>query len=152
MMKQRMQRRNKQTMKYSLQGSTYPIYKKDDDGNIIYKDIDGNLEPVETGEYITGYEPTVDFCASINGRLHEAMVRAFGTDESNNYAQIVAEKNTLPFKIGTRIWKKSEVIYKDSEKTIVDGDSADYVVRGILDESLNEDMFYLQKLNHEQGV
>lgn len=144
-------KKNKQRMFYSLQGKLYPVYQRDDDGNIIYyTDSEGNQIPLETGENSVGYSEAIEFFGNIGGRLYDAFVAAFGTDNSKSYAQLVTDRDEFPdFKNGTLIWLDSEVEYKDEEKTIVDGDSADYVIRGVLKESLNEDAYYLQKLNKE---
>ena len=48
-------------------------------------------------------------------------------------------------KVGSVIWKKSEVGYKDDDKTIVDETTADYTVKGIADEGMSEDLFLLQR-------
>lgn len=141
--------RNKQKMFYSKPGESTPIYETDEFGNIKYITVDGEQIPVETGEYSPGFSMPVEFKANIAGKLSDVIIRAFGADSSDNHAQIVSDKNVLPFEIGTRIWKKSKVRYKDDAKTIVDGDSADYVVRGLLLEGLSEDMFYLEVLSHE---
>lgn len=141
--------KNKQKQFYSNPGKSVPIYETDEDGNIQYIEVDGELVPVETGEYEPGFSMPVEFKANISGKLNDVIVRAFGADSSNNHAQIVADKGVLPFKIGTRIWLRSKVEYKDEAKTIPDGDSADYVIRGLLLEDLNQDMFYLEVLNHE---
>lgn len=141
--------KNKQKQYYSNPGKLVPIYETDDEGNIRYIEVDGELVPVETGEYEPGYSMPVEFKANISGKLNDVIVRAFGADSSDNHAQIVADKGVLPFKIGTRIWLRSKVEYKDEAKTIVDGDSADYRVDGLMLEGINEDMFYLSVLNHE---
>ena len=47
-----------------------------------------------------------------------------------------------------RIWKDSEVLYKNET---VDADSADYEVIGVNTEALNEDCFLLKKLLHNVG-
>ena len=47
--------------------------------------------------------------------------------------------------VGSLVWKRSEVKYKDNDKTIVDSLSADYTVKGIADEGLTADLFLLQK-------
>lgn len=141
--------RNKQRMKYSNYKESLPVYERDSDGNIIYISVDGENVPIETGEYETGYEKPTCFRANINSTLTEAFIRAFGVDKSSNKSTIVCSKGFLPFEIGTRIWRKSEVRYKDTAKTIVDGDSADYEVVAVNDEALNEDMFLLQKLSNE---
>jgi len=141
-------KKNKQKMYYSQKTGSRAVYARDDDGNIIYETIDGKRTPVETGETEVSYAGAVEFYANINGKLNDAIVRAFGVDNSDNHAQITANKDEFPFVIGTRIWLKSEVKYLDVDKTMIDEDSADYEVRGVLHEGLNEDMFYLVVLNH----
>ena len=137
---------NKQSMKYSLQGEKVPIYETDENGNIIYyTDSDGNQIPIETGECTTGYSQPVSFFSNINNKLNEVVWQDYGIDNSTNYAQIVASKDELPLKAGSVIWKKSEVGYKDDEKTIVDETTADYTVKGIADEGMSEDLFLLQR-------
>lgn len=137
---------NKQSMKYSLQGEKVPIYETDEDGNIIYyEDADGNKIPLETGEYETGYSKPVSFFANINNKLNEVVWQDYGIDNSTNYAQIVSSKDELPLKSGSVIWKKSEVGYKDDDKTIVDETTADYIVKGVADEGMSEDLFLLKR-------
>ena len=137
---------NKQAMKYSLQDGQIPIYETDEDGNIIYyTDSDGNQIPIETGEYTTGYSQPVSFFANINNKLNEVVWQDYGVDDSTNYAQIVASEGELPLKAGSVIWKKSEVGYKDEAKTIVDDKSCDYIVKGVADEGMSEDLFLLQR-------
>lgn len=141
--------KNKQKQYYSNPGKLVPIYETDDEGNIRYIEVDGELAPVETGEYEPGFSMPIEFKANITGKLDNVVIRAAGADASDNHAQILADKGILPFKIGTRIWLRSKVEYKDEAKTMPDGDSADYVVRGLMLEGLNQDMFYLEVLNHE---
>ena len=137
---------NKQAMKYSLQGEKIPIYETDENGNIVYyTDSDGNKIPIETGEYKTGYSQPVSFFANINNKLNEVVWQDYGIDDSTNYAQLITSKNELPLKVGSVIWKKSEVGYKDDENTIVDETTADYTVKGIADEGMSEDLFLLQR-------
>ena len=137
---------NKQSMKYSLQGERVPIYETDGNGNIVYyTDSDGNKIPIETGEYTTGYSQPVSFFANINNKLNEVVWQDYGIDDSTNYAQLITSKNELPLKVGSVIWKKSEVGYKDDENTIVDETTADYTVKGIADEGVSEDLFLLRR-------
>lgn len=139
-------RKNKQKMKYSLQGIEIPIYQTDDDGNILYyEDSEGNKIPLETGETEIGFSEPVSFLANINNKLNEVVWAEYGVDNSTNYAQIVAAKGVLPLKAGSIIWKKSEVSYKDDAQTIIDDTTADYVVKGVADEGLSVDLFLLQK-------
>ena len=137
---------NKQSMKYSLQGERVPIYETDENGNIVYyTDSDGNKIPIETGEYTTGYSQPIPFLANINNKLNEVVWQDFGIDDSTNYAQIVTSKDELPLKVGSVIWKKSEVGYKDEEKMLVDITTSDYTVKGVADEGMSEDLFLLQR-------
>lgn len=132
---------NKQKMKYSQKIDSEPIYLTDDDENIIYDDVTG--EPVETGEYKTGYSNPVSFCANISNKLNEIAWKDYGIDNSAEYGQLICSKNELPLKKGDLIWKKSSVSYKNDGT--VDGTSADYIVKGIADEGLSEDLFLLKR-------
>ena len=120
---------NKQSMKYSLQGERVPIYETDENGNIIYyEDSDGNKIPMETGEYTTGYSQPVSFFGNIAMSGGEVDSVEFGIDVSGYDATLVVDKGTIPIDETSRIWHTSEVGYKDAEKTIVDGSTADYKV------------------------
>lgn len=139
-------RRNKQSMRYSLQDAEITTYETDEDGNIIYyEDTDGNKIPIETGETTIGYSEPVFFLANINNKLDEVTWREYGIDDTTKFAQIVVAKNALPLKVGSIIWKKSEVEYKDEAKTIIDETSCDYTVKGVADEGLSVDLFLLQR-------
>lgn len=149
---------NQQEMTYSLIGEEVPEYETDENGNIKYDgytdddgnfipylDEDGNKIPLPTGGMTTSYEKPEKFKASINNKLDEVLVKEFGIDNSTLYAQIVANKGALPLTVGSLVWKRSEVKYKDDDKTIVDSLSADYTVKGVADEGLTADLFLLQK-------
>lgn len=129
---------NKQKMYYALQIGEVPIYE-------YYTDSGGNKIPLETGEYKIGYGKPVEFFGNINNKLNEFVWKEYGIDNSTNFAQIVASKDVLPLKAGSVIWKKSAIKYIDNENTIVDESSADYVVKGVADEGLSEDLFLLQR-------
>ena len=120
---------NKQAMKYSLQGERVPIYETDDDGNIIYyTDSEGNQIPLESGEHTTGYSQPVSFFGNIAMSGGEVDSVEFGIDISGYDATLVVDKGTIPIDETSLIWHTSEVGYKDVEKTIVDGSTADYKV------------------------
>lgn len=137
---------NKQKMFYSLQDGQIPIYESytDEEGNVIYiTDDDGNK--IETGETTIGYTKPVEFKANITNKLNEVVWQDYGIDDSTNYAQIIVSKGALPLKAGSVIWKKTQILYKDDENTIPDESSADYTVKGVADEGLNEDLFLLKR-------
>lgn len=158
-------RRNRQLMYYSIPDGTTPLYETDSDGNIIYEfyegengekiyylDDEGNKIPRDTGEIVTHYSEEVPFNGSLSSQLENAIMRAWGSDNSKNYATLVLAKtatdfngNQIELTNGTRIWRKSTVKYMPDGSP--DGGSADYVVSGVLDEELNETSYYLTKLD-----
>ena len=137
---------NKQSMKYSLQGERVPIYETDENGNIIYyTDSDGNKIPIETGEYTTGYSQPVSFFFFFSMRGGEADSVEFGIDVSGYDATLVVDKGMIPIDETSLIWHTSEVGYKDAEKTIVDGNTADYKVIAVKP-SLNTTKYILGRI------
>ena len=139
-------RKNMQEMKYALQIGEAPIYQTDEDGNIIYYvDSDGNKIPLETGETEIGYSKPVPFSANINNKLDKVTWREYGIDDTTKFAQLVVQKDSLPLQVGSIIWKKSEVVYKDGAQTVIDEKSCDYTVKGVADEGLSVDLFLLQR-------
>lgn len=147
---------NKQEMRYSKQGERVTIYKRDENGNIVYEsykdlasgsviyytDEDGDKIPKILGEKVGFSEPTY-FYANISNKLSEVLVKEFGIDDSSTYVQIVTDKGELPIKAGDVVWKQSDPTY--TEDGLVDEKSADYVCKGVADEGLTVDLFLLQK-------
>ena len=142
----RMLAKNKQKMYYSMPtGNKIPVYERDEDGNIKYMFIDGVAVPVESGEYEPEYSKPVQFFNGIAGKLSKSVMKAFGIDDSSTYAQMDTLANEYPFGKGTYIWRKSEIQYKDTEKTIVDVSSADYIIENVLDEGIQFWNYLLQR-------
>lgn len=141
--------RNRQKMKYVIPTGKTPEYKRDENGDIIY-DIDeetGEEYPVETGEYVNTYSDVVGFGGCINSQLEDAITRAWGSDNSNNFAVLVLSKsakddngNLIDFPNGTLIWRKN--LPAEGE---IDYSTAEYTVDGVMDEELNETSYYLRK-------
>ena len=142
----RMLNKNKQKMYYSMPtGNKIPVYERDEDGNIKYMFIDGVAVPVESGEYEPEYSKPVQFFNGIAGKLSKSVMKAFGIDDSSTYAQMDTLANEYPFEKGTYIWRKSEIQYKDTDKTIVDVSSADYIIENVLDEGIQFWNYLLQR-------
>ena len=129
-------RKNAQKMYYALQAGEIPIYDLDEYGNIKYIIVDGQKVPVETGEKELGYSEPVEFLSSLAMSGGEAEAQEFGLSISDYNATLLCEKGAYPITEGTLIWTKSEVGYKDADKTIVDGATADYMVLKV-SESIN---------------
>ena len=138
--------KNKQKMYYSMPtGNKIPVYERDEDGNIRYMFIDGVAVPVESGEYEPEYSKPVQFFNGIAGKLSKSVMKAFGIDDSSTYAQMDCLANEYQFGKGTYIWRKSEIQYKDTDKTIVDVSSADYIIENVLDEGIQFWNYLLQR-------
>ena len=127
----RLLRKNMQPMKYSLQDGRVPIYERDENGDIVYIEVEGKKVPVETGEYETGYSSPVDFMGNISMSGGEAEAKEFGMDIGDFDAVIVLEKDAVPLTETSIIWHASPVKYKDEQNTIVDSKSADYAVKRV---------------------
>lgn len=132
-------------MKYSLQDGRVPIYERDENGDIVYIEVDGQKIPVETGEYETGYSAPVDFMGNISMSGGEAEAKEFGMDIGDFDAVIVLEKDAVPITETSIIWHTSPVKYKDEQNTIVDSKSADYAVKRV-SPSLNFTKVLLQRI------
>lgn len=140
-------RRKTQKMFYSNFHSSEPIYLTDDEGNIVYRTMpDGEKIAVKDGETKEGYDEPTEFWNSISGTLTEDELMAFG-GEKRAIAKITYPKGNYPFRIGTLIWKNSEVGYIKDE---VDENSADYRVMGILDEGQHFYRAILEKFTKGQ--
>lgn len=141
----RLLRKNMQPMKYSLQDGRVPIYERDENGDIVYIEVDGEKIPVETGEYETGYSAPVDFMGNISMSGGEAETKEFGMDIGDFDAVIILEKDAIPITETSIIWHTSPVKYKDEQNTIVDSKSADYAVKRV-SPSLNFTKVLLQRI------
>lgn len=136
---------NKQKMYYAIPNGRTPIYQKDEEGNIVYyTDSEGNQIPIETGETEISYTTPKMFRGCVCSQLEDAITRAWGSDNSNNFAVLVLSKkakdedgNLIDFPNGTVIWRKYDVTSGVS--------NADYIVDGVMDEELNETSYYLRK-------
>ena len=134
-----------QPMKYALQEGRVPIYERDENGDIVYIEVDGEKIPVETGEYETGYSAPVDFMGNISMSGGEAEAKEFGMDIGDFDAVIVLEKDAIHITETSIIWHTSPVKYKDEQNTIVDSKSADYAVKRV-SPSLNFTKVLLQRI------
>ncbi len=141
----RLLEKNKQDLKYALQVGEVPIYERDEEGNIIYIEVDGQKVPVETGETEVGYAKPVDFRGNIAMSGGEAEAKSFGVDISEYDAILLMEKDRIPIDETSLIWHMSEVKYADEQNTIVDKKSADYTVKRV-QPSLNFTRYLLKRI------
>lgn len=137
--------KNKQDLKYALQIGEVPIYERDEEGNIIYIDVDGQKVPVETGETEIGYDKPVDFRGNIAMSGGEAEAKSFGLDISEYDAVLLMEKGRIPIDETSLIWHMSEVKYADEQNTIVDRKTADYSIKRV-QPSINFTRYLLKRI------
>lgn len=118
-------RKNKVRLFYSLQGEDIPVYETDSDGNIVYEEIDGQLIPVETGDFHTGYKPPVEFFGNLSFYTGWNYPGVWGVTLNNADAILLMDKNELPIDETSRIWLKSEPVYFVNEWKSVQKDYVD---------------------------
>lgn len=135
-------KKNKQPLYYATHSEEIKIYQRDEAGNIIYAEVDGEKIPIELGT-VAGYNKSVSFYANIAMSGGEAEAKEYGFDVGAYEAVLVTTDKSLPISETSRIWHTSEPQY-DSDG-MVDGDSADYSVLAVKP-SLNGMKYLLKKL------
>lgn len=141
----RQPKRDKQVMYYSLFTESTVEYQTDDDGNIEFIDVDGELVPITLGEIKSHYGEPTRFKSSINSKLNPLRMKAWGVDQSSIWSEILVRKDYLPLQVGSLVWRESKVEWEDEARKIPMASSADYTVMGIMTEDLHTDSFLLQR-------
>lgn len=135
-------RKNQQPLHYVTYSEEIKVYKRDEDGNIEYVEIDGEQCPIELGT-VAGYNGPVLFYANIAMSGGESEAREYGFDIGSYEAVLVTTDKSLPISETSRIWHTTEP--KINADGTVDGDSADYSVLAVKP-SLNGMKYLLKKL------
>lgn len=135
-------KKNMQKLYYATYSDEVPVYDTDDDGNIKYTEVDGELVPIPIGT-MAGFSEPVIFYANIAMSGGEAEAKEYGFDIGSYQAVLMLSDKSLPISETSRIWHEREPQYHEDGS--VDGDSADYSV--LTDKSsLNVKKFLLKKL------
>lgn len=135
-------KKNMQKLWYGTYSDQIIIYERDEDGNIIYVDIDGEQVPSIAGE-IAGYNEPVIFFANIAMSGGESEAKEYGVNQTDYEAVIVTTDKSLPIDELSLIWHTTEPAL-DADG-LVDADSADYKVIAVKP-SLNGVKYLLKKL------
>lgn len=137
-------KRNKQKMYYSTYSNSIPVYERDENGEIIFINVGGELLSVETGETETGYSLPVEFKANISSSKGDASQELFGINL--DYTKTISTTDmSLPISETSRIWL--ETVPRFNDDGTVDIDSADYSVAQVA-RSLNSIMYAVKKLQN----
>lgn len=135
-------RKNMSSLFFSTYSEEIKVYKRDENGNIEYVEIDGEQCPIELGT-VAGYNGPVLFYANIAMSGGESEAREYGFDIGSYEAVLVTTDKSLPISETSRIWHTTEP--KINADGTVDGDSADYSVLAVKP-SLNGMKYLLKKL------
>lgn len=135
-------RKNQQPLHYATYSEEIKVYQRDENGDIVYIEVDGERIPVEIGS-APGYNTPVLFYANIAMSGGEAEAREYGMNISDYEAVIVTTQMDLPLTETSIIWWGSEPQY-NADGT-VNGDLADYKVVSVR-RALNSMKYLLKKL------
>ena len=117
-------------MYYALQGEVIPIYEKDETGEIIYDEIDGEQVPRETGESYTEYTKPVKFYGNVSFYIGWGFARIWGITLGDADAILLMDKDEIPIDETSRVWLQTKPEFR--EDGTVNADSADFTVSRVL--------------------
>ena len=135
-------KKNQQKLYFSTYNSTITIYERDENGEIVYDEIDGEKYPRIIAER-AGYNKPVFFNANVSAGKGTAQEEVFGKDI--DFTRTISTTDlTLPIDELSLVWIESEPMYL--EDGTVDPNSADYKVAAKPARSLNQLMIALKAL------
>lgn len=140
-------KKNQQPLHYATYSEEIKVYKRDENGDIVYIEVDGERVAVEIG-IAPGYNAPVLFYANIAMSGGESETKEYGVSTSDYEAVLVLSDKTLGISETSRIWHTTEP--KINADGTVDGDSADYSVLAVKP-SLNSMKYLLKKLPKRNG-
>ena len=135
-------KKNMQKLYYSLYSEQITIYERDENGNIVYDEIDGDLYPRIIAER-AGYSEPVEFYVNISAAKGSSDSEVFGV--SLDYTKTISATDmNLTLNEMSLIWFETEPVIKDDGT--VDESSADYAVVAVV-RSLNNLVYAIKKLS-----
>lgn len=135
-------KKNKQGLWYSTYANQIIIYERDENGEIVYDEIDGEKYPRIIAER-AGYNKPVFFDANVSAGKGTAQEDVFGKDI--DFTRTISTTDlTLPIDELSLVWIETEPKY--FEDGTVDPNSADYKVAAKPARSLNQLMIALKAL------
>lgn len=135
-------KKNMQRLFYSLYSEEITIYQHDENGDIVYVEVDGERIPVVIST-MAGFSNPVEFHASISAGKGNAQESVFGSDV--DYTRTISTTDmTCPIDELSRIWIESEPQYNPDGT--VNADSADYKVAAYPARGVNNIVYAIKKL------
>lgn len=135
-------KKNMQKLYYSTYSEQIEVYDRDENGNVIYVEVDGKKIPQKLG-VMAGYNKPVLFHANISAGKGSVQDSPFGSDV--DYTRTISTCDmTCPIDELSLIWIESMPKYKDDGT--VDADSADYKVAAYPARGLNNIVIAIKKL------
>lgn len=134
-------KRNQKTIYYTLYQDSVPVYELDENGEIIYVEINGEKIPVETGETTSGYSEVKDFCFNVSASKGETENNVFG--KSLDYDKVLLTHNTAcEIDEYSRLWIDTKPLIGNDGKT---DSEPEYEVKRVA-KSLNHIMYAVKKV------
>lgn len=135
-------KKNMQNFYYSLYSEEITVYQRDENGDIVYVEVDGIRVPVVMGTQ-AGFSEPVLFYANISAGKGSSQEAVFGSDV--DYTRTISTTDmSCPIDELTRIWIDNEVEY-NADGTI-NPDSADYKVAAYPARGLSNIVIAIKKL------
>lgn len=125
----RLQRKNKKWITYSLFDRIEPVYKHDDNGNVVMAVIDGDQVPVEIGQRELYTQPKRKLVSFSTGGK-SAIKEEYGIDDTDWNAMVMVELGKLYLDTQSIVWRNNSVTYREDGS--VDPNSAEYKVVRVL--------------------
>lgn len=133
-------KKNQQKLWYSTYADQITIYERDENGETVYDEIDGEKYPRIIAEK-AGYNNPVSFYANISAAKGSSDSKVFGV--SLDYTKTITTTDmSLPISETSLIWFETEPVIKDDGT--VDESSADYAVVAVA-RSLNNVVYAIKK-------
>lgn len=139
--------KNKQKLMYSVQQSAESSNVVDDEGNVVYDEIDGNMvaRTTDDAETLT-YSVPKTFYGNIHSSGGQAEAQSYGVSIGDYDAVLYMPKGTVDLSETSLIWYDSEPKYSDDAKTKVIPSSADYLVQRV-PPCLDERVYLLKRVD-----
>lgn len=138
--------KNRQKLWYALYVDQQETIATDEEGNVIYDEIDGEQVARTTGHWEPTYAKPVLFYGNINsGNVGEAIARSYGLSLAASEAVLCMRKGELPINEQTLIWYQNAPTY--NEDGTVNYETADYRVKRV-PPCLDEIIYLLGRLDN----